>query len=472
MSLGLPPVSLGLKGIAPFLQRTEELVEREPIIAYWCAYYAAQLGISAKVKDSASRTLLFNLLTALERLKNEIGPNDAVDMEDASAAYVENFALKVFKAADDEDRAGRASKATAKKFLAASNFFEVLKIFPKSEISEATEGKIKYAKWKAADIAKAFREGRKPTAGPAASEVNPDLIPAPSQPSPPTSTKTPSIPQPPSTPPKTFRDPSPSTGLSRSPRRQSSPPQIPPSDFAKANNVPIQREAKHDDETLTPGQWSTTATPGYDVAREHALESSALRSAWVSSEMEGVPSDEEDKRDPHLNAKRPREGSPRKVHFSNDAQTFTPPSASPPRVYAAQQRASSTSPPRGRPGRSVSPQDAVTDLPPGFVPSGPPVPPSSGEYTAIFGADALPSAPPLPPSTTALFTSPVSSLPPSSHPSIHTTVPPPPILAFELTPSIITKAQKHCRFAISSLDYEDVEQARKELRLALGLLGG
>lgn len=38
MSLGLPPVSVGLKGIAPFLQRAEELVEREPIIAYWCTF--------------------------------------------------------------------------------------------------------------------------------------------------------------------------------------------------------------------------------------------------------------------------------------------------------------------------------------------------------------------------------------------------------------------------------------------------
>ena len=74
------------------------------------AYYAAQLGISSKAKDSASRTLLFDLLTALERLKHEIGPNDAVDMEAGSAAYIENFALKVFKAADDEDRAGRATK--------------------------------------------------------------------------------------------------------------------------------------------------------------------------------------------------------------------------------------------------------------------------------------------------------------------------------------------------------------------------
>jgi vacuolar protein sorting-associated protein VTA1 len=42
----------------------------------------------------------------------------------------------------------------------------------------------------------------------------------------------------------------------------------------------------------------------------------------------------------------------------------------------------------------------------------------------------------------------------------------------ELTPGLIAKAQKHCRFAISSLDYEDAEQARKELRAALTLLGG
>ena len=42
----------------------------------------------------------------------------------------------------------------------------------------------------------------------------------------------------------------------------------------------------------------------------------------------------------------------------------------------------------------------------------------------------------------------------------------------ELSPSLIVKIQRHCRFAISSLDYEDAEQARRELRTALELLGG
>ena len=40
----------------------------------------------------------------LEHLKTDLGPNDAIHDELASAAYVENFALRVFASADTEDR--------------------------------------------------------------------------------------------------------------------------------------------------------------------------------------------------------------------------------------------------------------------------------------------------------------------------------------------------------------------------------
>ncbi|KAH7917711.1 hypothetical protein BV22DRAFT_980423, partial [Leucogyrophana mollusca] len=73
-------------------------------------WLAAQVGISLKAKFNASRNLPLELLGALERLKTDIGPNDAVDSEAASAAYVENFALKVFRMADDEDREGQATR--------------------------------------------------------------------------------------------------------------------------------------------------------------------------------------------------------------------------------------------------------------------------------------------------------------------------------------------------------------------------
>ena len=66
-------------------------------------------------------------------MKSNIGPSDAIDIEAASSAYVENFALKIFSMADNEDRSGHAKRTTAKKFLAAANFLEVLKIFPKPD---------------------------------------------------------------------------------------------------------------------------------------------------------------------------------------------------------------------------------------------------------------------------------------------------------------------------------------------------
>ncbi|KAF9567013.1 DUF605-domain-containing protein, partial [Agrocybe pediades] len=163
---GLPAIPPDLKPIVPYLQRADELKTQDPVISYWCAYYAAQIGIGLKARSTAARDALFALLGNLERLKADIGHNDAIDIESASSAYVENFALKIFANADNEDRSGRASRSTAKKFLAAANFLEVLKTFPKTLVSESNEEKIRYAKWKAADIGKAFREGRKPVPGP------------------------------------------------------------------------------------------------------------------------------------------------------------------------------------------------------------------------------------------------------------------------------------------------------------------
>ena len=74
------------------------------------AYYAAQQGIALKLKDSAARHFLFDLLGLLERMKTDIGPNDAVHDEPASAAYVENFALQVFAGADKEDMSGNVTR--------------------------------------------------------------------------------------------------------------------------------------------------------------------------------------------------------------------------------------------------------------------------------------------------------------------------------------------------------------------------
>lgn len=131
--LNLPPIPQSLKSIIPYLQRADELKAKEPIIAYWCthpphlmsllidfstqgAYYAAQIGITLKIQEPAARDVLFGLLTTLEKMKTEIGPSDAIDVEEVSAAYVENFALKVFTMADNEDRKGASDRWVCGRF--------------------------------------------------------------------------------------------------------------------------------------------------------------------------------------------------------------------------------------------------------------------------------------------------------------------------------------------------------------------
>lgn len=60
---------------------------------------------------------------------------------------------------------------------------------------------------------------------------------------------------------------------------------------------------------------------------------------------------------------------------------------------------------------------------------------------------------------------------PPSPPSRHPVPTFEPLTPVELSPALIAKAQKHCRYAISALEYEDPEQARKELHAALAILG-
>jgi vacuolar protein sorting-associated protein VTA1 len=100
--------------------------------------------------------------------------------------------------------------------------------------------------------------------------------------------------------------------------------------------------------------------------------------------------------------------------------------------------------------------------------------------TVVYPAPPSGFTPPnLPPSTSPprsyIYAPPASSQASPPHASARYPPPPPPLppqAEVELTPELIVKVQKHCRFAISALDYEDAEQAKKDLRAALALLGG
>ncbi|XP_077221248.1 protein HOMOLOG OF MAMMALIAN LYST-INTERACTING PROTEIN 5-like isoform X2 [Tasmannia lanceolata] len=148
------------KLLLPYLQRADELQKHEPLVAYYCRLYAMERGliIPQKERTKTTNSLLISLMKQLEKDKKslKLGPDDYL--------HVEGFASNVFSKADKQDRAGRADLNTAKTFYAASIFFEILNQF--GELQPDLEQKQKYAAWKAADIRKALKEGRRPEPGP------------------------------------------------------------------------------------------------------------------------------------------------------------------------------------------------------------------------------------------------------------------------------------------------------------------
>jgi vacuolar protein sorting-associated protein VTA1 len=318
-------------------------------------------------------------------------------------------------------------RATAKKFLAAANFLEVLKIFPKSEsldsvrrrqsltipdspceyTSPQNEEKIRYAKWKAADIAKSLREGRQPLPGPAIPEIAenaetetpvfPNLTP-PHSPGMVYSMPTP--PEVPSPPAFTRHIPPPLSGVSDMPE-----PQTPP----QSAHLGVWGQVN------TPGTWSTVATPG--TAQPHS------------------DADDWRSRDDWMNSPTPDSFVPHEV----DDLSLTASRRSAGRMP----RSASVSPKST--GAYERPYSPVS---PGMATKGTfPVPTSRHALETDFGSENAIERPRL------------AAAQPTD-------------LPVDLTPSVIAKAQKHARFAISALDYEDHEQAKKELRTALAILGG
>lgn len=117
------------KSLLPLLARARELSTRDPVIAYWCKLRATQSLFDANPSDDAGKAFLLGLIEDLEGAKASLGDNELVKDDIAGSAYVYNFASKVFDAADAKDRAGKATMVTAKEFLAASVFYEVLTVF-------------------------------------------------------------------------------------------------------------------------------------------------------------------------------------------------------------------------------------------------------------------------------------------------------------------------------------------------------
>ncbi|KAF8610729.1 DUF605-domain-containing protein, partial [Ceratobasidium sp. AG-I] len=172
VDLRLPPVPTDLKHVLPFLQRAQEVRARDPVVCYWSLYYVAHLGMH-RPKTRENKPFLAAVVDQLEEMKRQLKTRRQITDEAAGSQYLRRFGFNVFEAANNEDIQSHATRraifhlprstATAKKFLAASYFLEMLRLFGPLDVE--VEETIKYAKFKAADIVRSLREGTTPTPG-------------------------------------------------------------------------------------------------------------------------------------------------------------------------------------------------------------------------------------------------------------------------------------------------------------------
>lgn len=210
-----------LRPIAKYMARAREVEQSHPLVAYYCNCYSLKRAVVLRdPNDPSTNEFLRGLLEKCDIAKQAIGEDDGTHLD-----IVSSFALSVFERADNEDREGRATKTTAHTFYAAMCFFEVCQNF--GELRPDLEERLRYAKWKAADIFKAIREGRAPTPG-APGQSDPSMS-QPQQQQPQTPIEAPQLP---ATPPNLSR-PSPFTG--------STPhPPLTPSSYLSAPATPPQ----------------------------------------------------------------------------------------------------------------------------------------------------------------------------------------------------------------------------------------
>jgi vacuolar protein sorting-associated protein VTA1 len=163
---GFPPE---LKAYKRFLVQANQIQKVDPKVAYYCRLYALtkmlakpDQGGLANPRDPAVKDIVNGIMANLESAKKAF--DEPLDPEGDFEA-VKTMAENVFANADSQDRDGEATIRTSHAFMTSFVLYEVLEQFGDKSKDPEIQQKCKYAKWKAADIAKAIKEGRKPTRG-------------------------------------------------------------------------------------------------------------------------------------------------------------------------------------------------------------------------------------------------------------------------------------------------------------------
>ncbi|EXF84520.1 hypothetical protein CFIO01_09648 [Colletotrichum fioriniae PJ7] len=389
------PDSLRQADITRFINRANQLRQHKPVVTYWCEYWVVNQILAKGLHnvDDESLSYTTNLMDRLEQTKTENAQEEAITDDTVGQAYVEQFAQETLDRAEKVMRANRVTRQTADTFDAAATFLLLGNIW--GPVDEETLKKVKYAKWNAARILKALKEGKDPNESnpkqeePAAEEVLPALDP---------------------------NDPDVQGLTSPKPASVEDDPET---EFYKKASAPAETATTTEPSEPEPVQSSVLDLPSVPSAND--LNPPVPQTQGYFDPPEQFPP------------------SPLSQTGVNDPSA--PANAlSAPSPYAA----SSTGP-------SISPANAASpwqppQIPPSNVTKSPP-PPAPQQF----------KPPPIVPQSRApVAAGSHNSWAPSSAPSDDMDLP---------------KAQKHAKWAISALNFEDVPTAVKELRNALAALG-
>uniref|UniRef100_A0A3Q2WMC4 Vesicle (multivesicular body) trafficking 1 n=1 Tax=Haplochromis burtoni TaxID=8153 RepID=A0A3Q2WMC4_HAPBU len=149
------------------LRTAQEHEKRDPVVTYYCRLYAMQTGMKLDSKTPECRKFLVKLMDQLETMKKELSDNESISQEVVGNAHIENYALKLFLYADNEDRS----------FYTSSLLLDVLSVF--GELSEENIQHRKYARWKATYIHNCLKNGETPQPGPIGMGEDEEAGPAP-----------------------------------------------------------------------------------------------------------------------------------------------------------------------------------------------------------------------------------------------------------------------------------------------------
>lgn len=158
------PAKLKTADVQRFATRAAQLEKYKPVVSYWLEYFILQIILNKQLHttDDEVQAYAIQLMDKLEAYKSANASNDAVVDDVAAKAYMEQFALETFERADSAQRADKVTRATADTFQAAATFLDGLAIW--GALEGECAAKSKFAKFHALRIAKALKAGEDPNA--------------------------------------------------------------------------------------------------------------------------------------------------------------------------------------------------------------------------------------------------------------------------------------------------------------------